>query len=59
MSANKVLLMLHLQSIYEPTHNDIMQSSQLEGCVITSCHYVSVSVTTRLEYLYDNDFILV
>ena len=29
----KVLLMLHLQNIYEPTQNDAMQCSQLECCV--------------------------
>ena len=39
--------MLHLQGIYKPTQNDVMQSSQLVGCVIISCHHVSESVTTR------------
>ena len=29
----KVLLMFHLQNIYEPTQNDAMQCSQLECCV--------------------------
>ena len=37
LSTYKVLLMLHLQIIYEPTQNDAMQCSQLECCVINSC----------------------